>query len=189
MKIGWLDNVNLEQETKNLACGDHWIFIVMIWLVLIRVENKEISYWQMGSCVSWSCFQGRSEGGYGVTGIAVCVQLWRAEAWWPRSSHKSRMGYLPSLLSWWLLRLNFGVRSEHLISQLSWVAALLFVTRVCHVYLVKERCYFGGVYLLLGGRWAGKGRRVVSWEGQKIVWVEWSDKVGKVCEWSEVTRW
>ena len=31
--------------------------------------------------------------------------------------------------------------------------------------------------------------REVSWEGGKGVWLERSDKAGKVCEWSEVTSW
>ena len=44
MKIGWLNNVNLEQEMKDLACGDHWILPVVAWLVLRRVDNEEISY-------------------------------------------------------------------------------------------------------------------------------------------------
>ena len=43
MKIGWLNNVNLEQEVKDLACGDHWILLVVSWLVLRRVDNEEIS--------------------------------------------------------------------------------------------------------------------------------------------------
>ena len=45
MKIEWLDNQNLEQELKNLACGNHWILSVVAWPVLGRVENEEISYW------------------------------------------------------------------------------------------------------------------------------------------------
>ena len=36
----------------------------------------------------------------------------------------------------WLLRLNPGERGERLISQLSWVAAWLLVTRFCPVHLV-----------------------------------------------------
>ena len=44
MKIGWLNSLNVEQEMKNVACGDHWIFLVVAWLVLRRVENEEISY-------------------------------------------------------------------------------------------------------------------------------------------------
>ena len=44
MKIGWLDNLKLEQEMKNPVCGDHWILLVVAWLVLRRVENEEISY-------------------------------------------------------------------------------------------------------------------------------------------------
>ena len=94
MEIGWLDNVNLEQEMKTLACGDHWILPVVAWPVLRRVENEEISYWQMVSGVSWPCFHGRSGGGYGATGIPIfpIVLLARARTWQPRSSHKSRMG-------------------------------------------------------------------------------------------------
>ena len=45
--------------------------------------------------------------------------------------------------------------------------------------VVKEGCYFGGVYLSLGGRQAGKSGRVVKlgrWDG-------------KVYDLSEVTRW
>ena len=71
----------------------------------------------------------------------------------------------------WLLRLNPGVRGEHLTRQLSWVAGWLLVTCFSPVYLIKEGCYIGGVYLSLeiGGRWDGKGGRVVSWEGGKGV--------------------
>ena len=39
--------------------------------MLRRVENEEISYWQMVSCVFWPCFHGRSGGGYGATGIPI----------------------------------------------------------------------------------------------------------------------
>ena len=173
MKIGWLDNVNLEQEMKNLACGYHWILPVVAWPVLRRVENQEISYWQMVSYMSWPCFQGGSGGGYDATGIAICVMVARAITWRSRSSHKSRMGYLPLLMPCWLLRLNTGARGEHLTSQLSWVPDWLLVTRVCPVYLMKERCYIKGVYWSLGGRWAGKGGIVVSWGDEKGVWVEW----------------
>ena len=127
----------------------------------------------MGLCVSWPCFQGRSGGGYGATVFAICVQLARAGTWRPKSSDKSRMGYLPWLISYWLLWLNPRAQREHLTIQLSWVAAWLIVTRVCPVYLVKERCYFGGIYLSLRGRWAGKCGRIVSWEGGKSVWEEW----------------
>ena len=31
-------------------------------------------------------------------------------------------------------------------------------------------CYFGVIYLLLGGWWTRKGRRVVGWEGGKGAW-------------------
>ena len=91
----------------------------------------------------------------------------------------------------WLLRLNPRAWGEHLTSQLSWVADWLLVTCVCPVYLVKEGYYFRSDYFSLGERWAGKGGRVVSQEGGKDVWLEWRDKVGKVCEWSEceVTSW
>ena len=89
-----------------------------------------------------------------------------------------RSKYKKSYFWWcWLLQLNPKARGEHLSSQLSWVAAWLLVTRVCPVYLVEERCYFGVVYLLLGAWWAGKSGRVVSW------------KVGKVYEGSEVPSW
>ena len=143
----------------------------------------------MGSCVSWPCYQGRSGGGYGATRITICVQLAREATWWPRSSHKSRIGFPQWLMSCWLLQLNPGARGNHLNSQIPWVSAWLLVTRVCPVYLVKESFYFGGIYLLLGCRWAGKGGRVLRWEGMKGVWVEWSGKLGKVYEWSELTRW
>ena len=98
-------------------------------------------------------------------------QLARARTWRPRSSRKSRMDYLPWLMSCWLLRLNPGARGEHLTNQLSWVAARLLITRVCPVYLVKERCY--------------------RWEGGELgkVGESWAWKTGKVYEWSEVARW
>ena len=89
---------------------------------------------------------------------------------------------IANLVLCWLFRLNPGTRGEHLTSQPSWAAAWLPGTRLCSVYLVKGGCYFGSVYLLLGGRWAGKDGRVVSWEVGKGVWLKWSDKVGKVCE-------
>ena len=152
---------------KNVACGDHWILPVVAWPVLRRVKNEEISYWRIVSCVSWPCFQGKSGGDYDATGIAICVLLARARIWRPRSSHKSRMEYLPWIMSSWLLRLNPEVRGEHLTSQLSWVAAWLLVTPVCSSNLVKELSYIRGVYYSLGERWTGKGERVVSWEGGK----------------------
>ena len=68
-----------------------------------------------------------------------------------------RSKYKKSYFWWcWLLQLNPKARGEHLSSQLSWVAAWLLVTRVCLVYLVEERCYFGVVYLLLRGGEGGK---------------------------------
>ena len=42
-------------------------------------------------------------------------------------------------------------------------------TRVCPVYLVKERCCFAGIYFSLEGRSAVKGEKVMSWEGGKGV--------------------
>ena len=59
------------------SCSDHWNLPVVAWPVLRRVKNEEISYWQMVSCVSLACFQGRSGGYYGATGIAICVLLAR----------------------------------------------------------------------------------------------------------------
>ena len=125
------------------------------------------------------------------------------------SSHKSRMGYLPWLMLCWLLRVNLGAWREHLTSQLSWVATWLLATRVFPVYLVKKRCYSGGIYLLLGGRWSwerwesselrrwercvsglrwqvGKGGRIVRWHsqrGRKVV--RWQKGEGAV----EMARW
>ena len=29
---------------RNLTCGDMQILVVVIWLVLMRIENEEISY-------------------------------------------------------------------------------------------------------------------------------------------------
>ena len=149
----------------------------------------------MGSCIAWRCFQGRSGGGYGTTGIAISMQLARAGTWLPRSSHKSRMGYLPWLMSCWLLRLNSGLRREHPTSELSWVATWLLVTRVFPVYLVKERYHFGGICLSLGGSWEGwesrelgKRERCMSgvrWQGGKggrIVRCH-SRRGGKVVRW------
>ena len=95
----WPTNVNLEQEINNLACGDHWILLAVVQLVLRKADNEEISYWEMVSCILWPCSQRRSERGKGATGIATFVQLARAGTWWPRSFHKNRMGYLPWLIS------------------------------------------------------------------------------------------
>ena len=94
--------------------------------------------------------------------------------------------YKKSYFWWcWWFQLNPGVRGEHLTWQLSWVAAWLLVIRVCRVYLVEERCYFGVIYLSLGGWWAGKGTKVVSCEGgkgRKIV--RWHGmKGGRVVRW------
>ena len=73
----------------------------------------------------------------------------------------------------------FGAWGKRLSSQLSWVAAWLLVTRVRPVYLAKERCYSGGTYLSVKGRWSwkrwesselGRCRRCVSgvrWQGGK----------------------
>ena len=44
IKIGRLNNVDLEQEMKNLAYGDPWILLVVTGLKLRRVENEETSY-------------------------------------------------------------------------------------------------------------------------------------------------
>ena len=115
-------------------------------------------------------------GGLQVYGICSCRLVYKEVI-------EVRSNYKKSYLWWcWLLRLNPGTQGEHLTSQLSWVAAWLLVARVCPVYLVEERCYFGVIYLLLGRSGAGKGRRVVSWEGGKGVWGKWSGKVGKVGE-------
>ena len=70
-----------------------------------------------------------------------------------------------------------GMGGEHFTCQLSWVAAWLLVTSVYLLYLVKERWYFGEIYLLLGRKWAGKCGRVVSWGDGKGVSVEWGDNV------------
>ena len=97
-----------------------------------------------------------------------------------------RWSYKKSYFWWcWLLQLNPEVRGELLTSQLSWVAAWLLDTRVCPVYLVKERCLFGVIYLLLGGWWAGKCRRVVRWQvGKGERGVRWQgQKVARVVRW------
>ena len=112
---------------------------------------------------------------YSATWIAICVQLARAGTWRPRNSHKSRTGYLPWLMSCWLLRLNSRVLREHLTSQLSWVAARLLLIQAGKVEKVYEwskvkrweRC-------VSGMRWqVGKGGRLVSREGG----VECQDKI------------
>ena len=83
----------------------------------------------------------------------------------------------------WLLWLNPKTGGEHLTCELSWVAAWLLVTRLYLLYLVKEHCHIGEIYLPLGRKWAGKCRRVVGWEGGKGISVEWGSNVGKVGEW------
>ena len=106
MKIGWLDNVNLEQEMKNLACGDHWILPVVACPVLRRVENEEISYWQMVSCVSWPCFQERSGGDYGVLeSLTDSYRTWTHN----RLAHKrtpNQFGSQATLAKWLSIRLR-----------------------------------------------------------------------------------
>ena len=86
---------------------------------------------------------GRSEGGYG---IAICVQLGRAETWWPRTCHKSRMGYLPWLISCWLLRINSGARGEYLISQL--MHGCLTIGHTCFPCLPRHKPPFAFPNLL-----------------------------------------
>ena len=112
-------------------------------------------------------------------------------------------------MSCWLLRVNLGAWREHLTSLLSWVAAWLLDTRVFPVYLVKKRCYSGGIYLLLGGRWSwkrwesselrrwercvsglrwqgGKGGRIVRWHSQRgTKVVRWQKGEGG----GEMARW
>ena len=144
----------------------------------------------MGSYVCWPCFQGRSGGDYRANGIAIWVQLARAGTWRPRSSHKSRIGYLPWLMLCWLLQLNPGTWGVHFTSQISWVAAWLLVTCVYPVYLVNKCCCSGGIYFLSRGRWSwekwesselgtwercvsgvrwqgGKGERIVRWHSRR----------------------
>ena len=56
--------------------------------------------------------------------------------------------------------------ASHQPAFMSSCLTIIHATRVCLLYLVEERCYFGVIYLL-GGWCAGKGRRVVTWEGRK----------------------
>ena len=57
------------------------------------------------------------------------------------------------------------------------MSGCLTISHTCLPCLSSER-----TLLSLGGKWAGKGGRVMSWEGRKGVWVEWGGKVGKVEE-------
>ena len=54
MKLLWLYNLKLEQTMRNLA-----------WCHLVPTEEVwgwEISYWRLGSCVSWTCSREVGEG-------------------------------------------------------------------------------------------------------------------------------
>ena len=44
--------MKLDQEIRNLACGDMRILLVVTGHVLRRVEIEENSYWQIASSVS-----------------------------------------------------------------------------------------------------------------------------------------
>ena len=66
------------------------------------------------------------------------MQVPGAGTWQQGSTDGSIMGYLPWLMSCGFLQINPGVRREHLISQLVWVAALLLVTCGSSVYLVVD---------------------------------------------------
>ena len=52
MEIVWVFNLKLEQEIKNLACGDQWNLHAVSWVVRRSVVVEKISYWQKVSCVS-----------------------------------------------------------------------------------------------------------------------------------------
>ena len=43
---------------RNLTCGDLQILLVVLWLVLTRAENEEISYQILGSWFFRTCFKG-----------------------------------------------------------------------------------------------------------------------------------
>ena len=91
----------------------------------------------------------------------------------------------------------FRARGERLTSQFSWVAAWLLVTCVRSVYLVKERCYSGGTYLSVRGRWSWErwesselvrcGRCVsgVRWQG----WKRWENSAVAQSESWEGSEW
>ena len=54
---GLVPRRKLEQVIRNLTCGDQQILLMVIWLVLTRVETKEIKYEKLGSYFSCTCFR------------------------------------------------------------------------------------------------------------------------------------
>ena len=75
----------------------------------------------------------------------------------------------------------------------AFMSGCLTISHMCLPCLLSERrlLFWRCLFVVERERCAGKGGRVVHWEGGKGVWLKWSDKVGKVCEWSEckVTSW
>ena len=88
MVIVWLYNLKLEQEMRNLACGDQSILLVVILLILRRVDTEKISKWQIGLCIPGIVLGLWGEGaellefyvpfslGGIVAGRFTCVLLW-----------------------------------------------------------------------------------------------------------------
>ena len=53
--------MKLKQAMRNITCGDQQILFMVIWLVLTRVENGDISYSAPISYVSSTCLKGRGK--------------------------------------------------------------------------------------------------------------------------------
>ena len=103
-------------ETTGISSGTVELFLVgrLLWL--------------KGDC--WWCMCGNPME-INPLGKQSKVRVARAGAWRPRSSHKNRIGYLPWLMSCWLLWLTSGERGEHLCLMNAVVQDMLRLSFLC----------------------------------------------------------
>ena len=116
----------MKSNQNSWKCGDGWAgswwrAVVVGWKFLVVLRWKSV-----GDALTVT---GKAKSGVNAT---------RAGTGRPGSPHGRRMGYLPWLILWRLLRQNPRARGEHITSQLSWATAWLLVKRVYSFHVVDE---------------------------------------------------
>ena len=106
-----------------------------IWLVeAMRWNYRKVKQLLLVGCSDWGVILGSNCIELCLRKVDTDVRVIKTGTWQPGSPHGSRMGYLPWLMSCWLMfrRLPWvtcRVWREHLISKVSWVQNYMTISQ------------------------------------------------------------